>query len=748
MLAGLSGDQRRRAQRRARALALKRLVEESSSASSVASDVNTRTKSGKSNGSSKKKTFTKKTTRTIAKKIAQKSTKKKIASGGKVSRISSQVKKKLRKVAIKNVSGAQTLEKSAAKKSPRISANIKNKLKKAAGRKVKAVEKLSSVEEASSSSKKINQKKTAAKPRVDHRQMREITLINESQKKPAGKVPPIAKNTLRIIPIGGNEEVGRNMNVFEYENDIVIVDMGVQWPEGDMPGIDYIVPNVDYLKGKEKKIRAVIFTHGHLDHIGAAPILLKQLGYPPIVARDLTLALVKKKMEDYDPGSVSRLKTVSIKDVKKPLRLGKITAKFFEVEHSIMDSMGVALETPVGTPIHMGDWTINHDPAEGEAITYEHLAKLPSPKILMLESLGAIKVGKAPSEKIMKGNLEKLIDEAPGRLIIGTFASQVKRIGQLLQYAQKIGKKVALDGYSMRTNVEIAQQLGYLKVRKDVLIPISEISKYPDNKIIILCTGAQGESNASLTRIVTDNHRFIKLQRNDTIVFSSSIIPGNERVIQRLKDNLYRKCDNVIHSDIMETHIGGHSVAGDIQEVIKMIKPDFFLPVYANHFMLKEAAKRAMEIGFPKDRIFVLDNGQVLEFSQNSKPKLLTQRADASYVFVDGLGVGDIGHVVLRDRKVLSEDGMYVITVMVDGKTKRVVGNMQITSRGFIFVKENFDLVNQTKEIVKKAIRETTSKSTKMDWRATENAIRDQVGEFLFQKTQRRPMVLPVVVEV
>ena len=626
----------------------------------------------------------------------------------------------------------------------KISAPLQRTLRKAAGEKLQKVKKMEKVSVATSAPpRRATAKRTSLPPK------REIAIVSESQKKPTDKVPPIPRDTLRVIPIGGNEEVGRNMDIFEYGKDIVIVDMGVQWPEGDMPGIDYIIPNIDYLKGKEKNIRAVIFTHGHLDHIGAAPILLKQLGYPPVVARDLTLALIKKKMEDYDPGSVRRLKAISIKNVDKPLRLGAFTARFFEVEHSIMDSMGVALESPAGTPIHMGDWTINHDPADGEkAITYDHLKDLPSPKILMLESLGAIKTGAPPSEKIMKGNLETLIESAPGRLIIGTFASQVKRIGQLMLHAQKIGKKVALDGYSMRTNMEIARELGYIKVRKDLIIPISEIDDYPDNKIIILCTGSQGESNASLTRIVTDNHRYIKIKKNDTIVFSSSIIPGNERVIQRLKDNLYRKCDNVIHSDIMETHIGGHSTAGDIQDVIKAVKPDFFLPIYANHFMLKEAAKRAREIGFPERDIFVLDNGQVLEFPRRRRPKLLRQRADASYVFVDGLGVGDIGHVVLRDRKMLSEDGMYVITVMVDSKTKKVVGKMQVTSRGFIFVKENFDLVNETKEIVKKAIRETTSKSTRIDWRATENAIRDQVGEFLFQKTQRRPMVLPVVVEV
>lgn len=562
----------------------------------------------------------------------------------------------------------------------------------------------------------------------------------------ASRVPKVEQETLRIVPLGGQEEVGRNMVVFEYGKDIVIVDMGMQFPEEDMPGVDYIVPNANYLKGKEQNIRGVIFTHGHLDHIGGAPILLKQLGYPPVIARDLTLALIKKKLEDYDPGSSEKIRTISVKNIDRKIRLGEFIANFFEVEHSIMDSMGVALVTPVGTPIHLGDWTINHDPSEGKAITYEQLNQFPEPRILMLESLGSIKK-EANSEKMVQKNLEQLVRESQGRIILGTFASQIKRIKMLLQYAEKIGRKVALDGYSMRTNVEVAQQLGYLNVSKDLLIPINEIDRYPDNKVIVLCTGAQGEHNAVLNRIVTDNHRFIKLKKTDTIVFSSSIIPGNERSIQRLKDNLYRKCDNVVHSDIMDIHTGGHATAADIQDVIKMVQPQYFIPIYANYFMLKEAARRAIEIGFSERRIAILDNGGIIEFSKKGS-RIRKEKADSSYVFIDGLGVGDIGHVVLRDRQMLSEDGMYVITVLIDSKSKEIVGNMQITSRGFIYVKDNFDLVNETKVHVKKVVKKATSKDTKMDYRQIENDIRERVGEYLFQKTQRRPMILPVVIEV
>lgn len=556
------------------------------------------------------------------------------------------------------------------------------------------------------------------------------------------------KDSLRIIPLGGNEEVGRNMTLFEYGKDIIILDMGLQFPEEDMPGIDYIIPNTSYLKGKEKNIRGVILSHGHLDHIGAAPILLKKLGNPPIIGRNLTLALVKKKMEDYDKNSSQSLQIIPVNSIQDKIKLGGFEINFFDVEHSIMDAVGVIIKTPHGTVIHPGDWTMDKNPINGKILTYDHLANLPEPRILMLESLGAIDVRpSAKGEKEMFVNLERLISEAKGKIIIGTFSSQIKRIGHILEFAEKIGKKVALDGYSMKMNIEIAKELGYIKAHKETIISVSQVNEFPANRIIVICTGAQGEGNAVLSRIITDNHRFIKIQKNDTIIFSSSVIPGNERTIQRLKDNLYRKCDNVIHNDIMDVHTSGHCNAFDIKDILKQIKPNFFLPVYANHYMLKESAKLGKEVGIPEKNIFVLDNGSQIEF-KDKKANVLKEKIDTSYVMVDGLGVGDIGQVVLRDRQVLSEDGMFMITIIIDSKNKKIIGNIQITSRGFIYVKENFDLVNETKKRVQKIIKETTSEKTSLEKKFIENSIRDKVGQFLFQKTQRRPMVLPVIIEV
>ncbi|MDD4989733.1 MAG: ribonuclease J [Candidatus Pacebacteria bacterium] len=553
---------------------------------------------------------------------------------------------------------------------------------------------------------------------------------------------------LRIVPLGGMEEVGRNMAVFEYEKDIVILDMGIQFPEEDMPGIDYIIPSISYLKGKEKNIRAVIFSHGHLDHIGAAPLLLPKLGFPPVVGRDLTIAMIKKRMEDFEKNSSKRLDIIKINSVNDRFDFGKFRIGFFNVEHSIVDAVGVIINTPQGTVIHPGDWTMEKNPVDGAPLTYRHLTNLPKPKILMLESLGATNTSpEMVSEREMYANLEKLISQAKGKVIIGTFASQIKRISHLLEYAKKIGKKVALDGYSMKINVEIARELGYIKAGKETIVPVNNINKYPEEKIIIICTGAQGEGNAVLSRIVSGDHKFIKIRKNDTIIFSSSVIPGNERTIQRLKDNLYRKCDNVVHSDIMDVHASGHCNSDSIKEIIRQIQPDFFLPVYANHYILKEAAKLASSVGLPEKNIFVLDNGSIIEF-HGKTARILNKKADTGYVFVDGLGIGDVGEVVLRDRQALSQDGMFVIIAVVDRQMGKVKGSPDIISRGFVYLRESKELLREVRRKVIAIVDKAANPNGTVNPDYIKEEIRNKIGEFLFIKTERRPMVLPVVIEV
>ncbi len=561
------------------------------------------------------------------------------------------------------------------------------------------------------------------------------------------KITKSQLSRLRIIPLGGCEEVGRNMTVFEYGNDIVILDMGIQFPEEDMLGIDYVIPNVEYLKGKEKKIRGVLFSHGHLDHIGAAPILLKKLGNPPIIGRPLTIEMIKHRQEEFERGSSQKLRVIYVKNIQEKIKLGSFIISFFQIDHAIMDAIGIILETPVITIVHPGDWMIEHKPVGRKKISYKHLSNLRRPIILMLESLGAINPKKPVTEEEMLSNLYKLISTAPGRIIIATFSSQILRIKQILDYAVKIGKKVAFDGFSMKLNVEIARKLGYIKITKGTIIPINEIHNHPENRIIIICTGAQGEEMSALPRIVSGNHRFIKIKKSDAIIFSSSVIPGNERTIQRLKDNIYRLSDNVFHSDIMDVHTSGHSNIFDIQEIIKQIEPDYLIPVYANHFILKEAAKIAYNLGMPKQKVFIPDNGSIIEVSKN-EVKVLREKAPTNYVFVDGLGVGDVGEVVLRDRQMLAEDGMFVVVVIVDRQTGKVKGSPDIISRGFVYLRESKELLSQTRRKVVEIVDRTTGSGGAVNWVYIKDEIRNQVGQFLFLKTQRRPIILPVVIEV
>ena len=414
----------------------------------------------------------------------------------------------------------------------------------------------------------------------------------------------VSKEKLRIIPLGGQEEVGRNMTVFEYEDDIIILDMGLQFPEEDMPGIDYIIPDIRYLAGKEKKIKGVILSHGHLDHIGAAPHLLPRLGWPVVYASKLTLMLLKKRLEE---SNLSRyFKAKEITSAHDALTFGKLKINFFEVTHSIMDAIGVIIQTPVANVIHPGDWRYNLDPISGPKTDFSHLAKWntkAAPSILMMESLGSTKEGSQLSEREVFNNIRNIINKAPGRVIVATFSSMIERVGQLINVAEELGKKVALDGYSMKTNMEIAKEIGYLKFKPSTLIDIKNVHDYPKQKIVIICTGAQGEDRAALMRIANGEHKYVKVEKSDTIIFDSSVIPGNERTIQRLKDSLYRQGADVIHKEIMDVHSGGHAFIEDIKLLINQVKPHYLLPIYANHYLLREAAKVVESIGFPKERI-------------------------------------------------------------------------------------------------------------------------------------------------
>ncbi|MBT6691577.1 ribonuclease J [Candidatus Parcubacteria bacterium] len=573
-----------------------------------------------------------------------------------------------------------------------------------------------------------------------------FTHPNRGGKKTTPPAKPIGEK-LRIIPLGGCEEVGRNMTVFEYDNDIVIVDMGLQWPEEDMPGIDYIIPNIDYLKGKEKNIRGVIITHGHYDHIGAVPHLAPQLGNPTIYGTPLTLGIIAKRQEDFKNKPSLKLKSIT---TNAKLRLGKFSVSFFGVSHNIPGSVGVIIESPAGKVVHTGDFKL--DPkSSGDAPT--EIAKIKAlgkqnVLALMADSTNAPEPGKQLTEGDIQTNIDEILKQAPARIILGTFASLLGRIQQIIWAAERINKKVVVEGFSMKRNVELAQQLGYMKVKKDTIIPTKDMKNYPDNKIIILCTGAQGEGRAVLMRIANREHRSIRIEKGDTVVFSSSVIPGNERSVQRLKDSLYREGADVVHYKMMDIHAGGHAKQDDLLEMAKMVNPRYHIPVYGNHSFLKLHGKVAQRAGIPENRIFIPDNGQIMEFDKKGFGKLTKQKANSDYVFVDGLGVGDVSHIVLRDRQMMSEDGMVVVITTISGKTGRLVHSPDIISRGFIYMRENKGIVEAIRTKVKNVVNEHHKTTGQANEAYIKDSIRNDLGQFIFQKTQRRPMILPVVIEV
>lgn len=574
-----------------------------------------------------------------------------------------------------------------------------------------------------------------------------ITTTTKRKTIQIGRPRKSVSKSLRIVPLGGLEEIGRNMTAFEYGNDIIIVDCGLMFPEEEMMGIDFIVPNIEYLKENKKKIRGVIITHGHFDHIGAIPYLIPELGNPPIYATELTRGIIMKRQEEFKSQAPLNMKIVRKID---RITLGSFKIEFFHVNHSIPDAVGLAIRTPLGTIIHTGDFKFDHSPVGDVPADISKIVRLGAEGVLALmsDSTDSQTEGYSISESKIRDNLDKIFTDAKGRIITATFSSLVSRIQQIAELSEKHGKKLAVEGYSMKNMVEIAKKLGYINAKKSTFIDIKQVNDYPDNKIAILCTGAQGEGNAALMKIVNGEHRYTRIHHGDTIVFSSSAIPGNERTIQGLKDTLYKKGAEVIHYKMMDIHSGGHARQEDLKMMINLVRPKYLIPIHGTYYMLKLHGKLAEEVGMKKENVIVGENGRVIEFDYRGNGKLTNEKVPSSFVMVDGLGIGDVGNVVLRDRQLLAKDGMFTVIVIIDKKNREIVGEPQITSRGFIYVKENFKLVNAAKKRVRKTIAGTTSKKATPNWDYIKKNIRNDLGKFLFQKTQKRPMILPVIIEV
>lgn len=581
------------------------------------------------------------------------------------------------------------------------------------------------------------------RPKPVVRQVRVLHRGNEGSDEDHARA---GKGGLRVIHFGGLGEIGKNnMTAIQYNDEIMLIDGGLGFPRQNMPGIDFSIPNVNYLNGKENMVKAWFFSHGHLDHIGAVPFIQNKVGDPDVYAAPLTRALIIRRMEEFKDR-----KPLDIDEFKagEEVSVGQyFKVKAHRINHSIPDDLMFEIKTPVGTIIHAVDYKMDRDPVNDQPADLAELKTIGDRGVLLFmgDSTGAEKDGHSLSESEVTHDLEQLMREATGLTIVGCFASSLNRVQQVVTLAEKLGKKVVFDGYSMKSNVEIAKKLGYLKFQRGTQIPLEDVANYPREKVVACVTGAQGESNAALMRIANGEHRFIHPIPNDTYIFSSSIIPGNESEIQFVKDQLYRNGAKVFNYQMLDVHAGGHGNREDIRELYRLIRPKFLMPIHGQYSMMVNHGMVAQEEGLDPKNVIIADNGMIVHF-ESDRWWIDKDKAPNDPVYVDGLGIGDIGNVVLRDRQVLSEDGFIVIVTLIDGKTGKVRTSPDIISRGFVYLKDHKDLLMQIRKKIRSII-ETGSFKGK-DSTFIKDEIRNQIGLFLFQKTERRPMVLPVIIEV
>jgi len=569
----------------------------------------------------------------------------------------------------------------------------------------------------------------------------------------------VQKDNLYIVPLGGLGEVGRNMNLFIYKGKILIVDMGLRMPEENMPGIDYIIPNTSIFKPNlentkvsqfsclnPKNIVGVILTHGHYDHIGAIPYTIPRLQNPIIFASNLTKGIVLNRQIEF-----SRQPKLIIEEVKNgsKISLGPFNIEFFRQNHNIPGNLGLFIETPVGNILYTSDFKFDPAPINDLPTDFSKFESFAKRKILLLisDSTGAENKGRSLSEKTISENLEEIFKQAPGRIIAATFASHLNRIQQIISLSEKYQRKVVIEGLSMKKNVEIARNLNYLKIKKGTIIKAEDISKFPDEKITFCCTGAQGEKSAALMRIASGEHRFLNIKKGDAIIFSSSVIPGNERTVQIIKDEFYRQGVKVYHYQMMDIHASGHAYSDELKKLIQILKPKFLLPIHGQYSMLVRHKELAEEEKMAPSNIIIAENGQVLSLNPQSFV-IEKERVASNYVMVDGLGVGDVGEVVLRDRQNLAQDGMFVIVAVIDRITGKVKTSPDIISRGFVYLRESKQLLKETRQQVIKIVEDAIGAGGAVNWSYVKDELRDKIGQFLFYKTKRRPMILPVVIEV
>ncbi|SDE04145.1 ribonuclease J [Sporomusa acidovorans] len=549
-------------------------------------------------------------------------------------------------------------------------------------------------------------------------------------------------NKLSIIPLGGLGEIGKNMTVFRYGDDMIILDAGLAFPEEDMLGIDLVIPDMSYISENKDKVRAVVLTHGHEDHIGSLFYLLRQVSVP-VYGSKLTLGLVEGRLKEYDVAAPNLIPVAP----GDSLTLGPFKVGFIRVNHSISDALGIYLKTPVGTVVHTGDFKIDQTPVDGKMIDIHKFAEMGNQGVLVLlsDSTNAERPGYTKSERTVTEALDEHFRSAKGRIILTTFASNVSRLQQAIQAACAYGRKVALLGRSMVTVVNKAVELGYMEIPEGTLIGAEEIGRYPDNQMLILTTGSQGEPMAALSRLAAKNHRSLQLTPGDTVLISANPIPGNERSVGRIIDSLMRLGVHVVYERASGIHASGHASQEELKLILNLVHPKFFIPVHGEHRMLRQHGKLANQTGVPKENVFIGENGHVFEFT--AETGRFAGKVTAGKIFVDGLGVGDVGNIVIRDRRQLSQDGVLIVVVTLDKNRGCILDGPDIVSRGFVYVRDSEALIDEARNIVKNVLERFENQPI-TEWAPLKNGIREALVKYLFAKTGRRPMILPIIMDL
>ena len=550
------------------------------------------------------------------------------------------------------------------------------------------------------------------------------------------------KSKVKLIPLGGLCEIGKNITAIEYEDEIIVIDCGLSFPDNEMYGIDLVIPDISYLLENREKVKGIFITHGHEDHIGALPYILKEINVP-VYASKFTLSLIESKLIEFNMVSSCSLNEITLKE---PIKTEHFACEFIRTCHSIADSCSLAITTPQGVIFHTGDFKIDYTPVDGEVIDLQRISEIGKRRVLLLmaDSTNATREGFTISETIIGQNLTRLFRNAKGRVIVATFSSNVHRVQQVINSSITYGRKVAFRGRSMDKISQIAMDLGYLKVPKNTIIKLDDIHKYPDNKVTIITTGSQGEPMSALSRIASGNHKKIALKEKDYIIISASPIPGNTKLITKLIDILISKGAEVIYDAMEEVHVSGHACREELKLIHSLIKPKYFVPVHGEYRHLKEHAELAKSLGMDEKNIFLLDNGDVLELT--GKKAVKAKSIHTGTVYVDGSGVGDVGNIVLRDRKVLSQDGILTAVLAIDKESKEIISGPDIISRGFVYVKDSNDLLSEATTLIEREVENCLANDI-VDWYSIKSKIKSSLGQFLYTKTKRKPMIIPVIVE-